>query len=449
MIASCGTVDPNFAVNRCEDATTTHCVEIAVENAQELLVTVNSMLDDTTVILGKGVFEYDNQVTIRGVSGITLMGQGMDATFLDFADQETQTNGVDVVSNNFLIQDLTVQNAKKDGIRVEDSDGVTFRRIRTTWTNGPSTDNGAYGIYPVKSRNVLVEDSEAFNAADAGLYVGQCVNAVVRRNIAKYNVAGIEIENTQYADVYENLAEGNTGGLLIFDLPGNPVVGRDIRIHNNVVRNNNYENYAPGGTVRSIPAGTGTVLLATRRVELFDNTYENNNTGDIAILNGLAIEGKASKWVLDPEEMVGDWEDLNLMADEEGVYNYRSEELYIYNNTFSGSGTDPDYSSLDLRPIGFLLWAVYGDTEVDNILYDGILESSFSATDPAGNSNDNHVCIGDSGTGTFASLDLETLAARAENFDFPTVDDLYRPAAPFAPFNCESLTLGKVAPVDL
>ena len=57
--------------------------------------------------------------------------------------------------------------------------------------------------------------------------------------------------------------------------------------------------------------------------------------------------------------------------------------------------------------------------------------------------------FGESGMGTFASLDLETLAARARNFDFPTVDDLYRPAAPFAPFNCDALTLGEVAPVDL
>ena len=102
-----------------------------------------------------------------------------------------------------------------------------------------------------------------------------------------------------------------------------------------------------------------------------------------------------------------------------------------------------------MRPIGFLLWAVYGDTPVDNILYDGILESSFSATEPSENSNDNHICVGESGAGTFASLDLETLAARAENFDFPTVDDLYRPDAPFAPFNCDTLTLGEVAPVDL
>ena len=36
---------------------------------------------------------------------------------------------------------------------------------------------------------------------DAGIYVGQSRNIIVRNSIARYNVAGIEIENCYYADV--------------------------------------------------------------------------------------------------------------------------------------------------------------------------------------------------------------------------------------------------------
>ena len=449
MLVGCEAPDPNFELYSCDDATTTHCVQVTAEEPGALMTAVNTVLDSTTIILGKGTYNYDNQVTIRGANEVALVGQGMDHTFLNFSEQEAQTNGVDVVADDFLISDLTVQDAKKDGVRIEDSDGVHIARLRVTWTNGPATENGAYGIYPVKSDNVLVEESEAYNSADAGLYVGQCQNAIIRNNYAKNNVAGIEIENTQYADVYGNIAEANNGGLLIFDLPGNPVIGRDIRIHDNIVRNNNLPNFAKGGTVASIPAGTGTVVLASRRVELFNNTYENNDTGDIAILNGLAIEGKESSWALNPAELVGDYEDLNLVTDGESVFNFRTEEIHVYDNTFSGSGTNADYSSVDDRPIGFILWAVYGDTTVDNILYDAIMESSFSPTDPAANSNDNHICVGESGEGTFASLDLETLGGRAANFDFGTVDDLFRPPAPFTPFDCDGLTLGPVADVEL
>ena len=97
----CTQVDPEFENLSCDDVETSICVEIREENSAELLVAVNSMLDDTTIVLGKDTFAYDNQVTIRGVSNVALVGQGMDETILDFADQETQTNGVDVVADGF------------------------------------------------------------------------------------------------------------------------------------------------------------------------------------------------------------------------------------------------------------------------------------------------------------------------------------------------------------
>ena len=76
-------------------------------------------------------------------------------------------------------------------------------------------------------------------ASDAGIYVGQSANVVVRRNEAWENVAGIEIENTTGADVYGNRAHGNTGGLLVFSLPELPVKdGRDARVYDNDITDN-------------------------------------------------------------------------------------------------------------------------------------------------------------------------------------------------------------------
>lgn len=74
------------------------------------------------------------------------------------------------------------------------------------------------------------------------------------------------------------------------------------------------------------------------------------------------------------------------------------------------------------------------------MLYGGIGESAFDAVDPSGNSNDHHVCVGTGGGASFASLDIETLAARLEAFDFPSVDDLFRPTDSFAPFDCTGFT---------
>lgn len=442
-VVGCNKVEGFDAVS-CDSLEAESCVQVEAGNTEALFDAANSVTDGMTIVLGEGTYSLDNQLTIRGADGVTISGQGIDKTILNFSDQEAQSNGIDAVGDSFTVQDLTVEDAKKDGIRVEDSDGVTIQRVKVTWTGGPKSTNGAYAIYPVKCRNVLIAESEAYNSSDAGIYVGQCINAVVRDNVAKNNVAGMEIENTQYADVYGNTAEENTAGLVAFDLPGNPVVGRDIKIHDNIIRNNNLANFAPSGTVQQIPAGTGSFAMASRRVEIYDNIYENNDTADLAIISGLAIEGNIDSWGLFNDVLVGDTEDLNLMAGDGVVYNFRVEEIYVHGNSFSGGGTNADVLDLNLRPLGFLIGFVFGSNGVDSILYDTIGESSFDASAPELNSNDNHICIGDNGGAKFASMDLETLASRLENNDIPTIDDMFRPAPPYTPFDCEGFSAGPI-----
>ena len=439
-LAACGGDDNDFPNNSCADQTGT-CVEVAGGDAEGLQNTVNTIEGGTTIILGSGRFEMTNSITIR-TDGVRLIGQGIDETTLDFGPATAQVNGVDAVSDGFLIQDLTVLDAPKDGIRVEDSDGVTFLRIRATWTNPLDSTNGAYGIYPVKSRNVLVADSRADNASDAGLYVGQCENVIVRHNTVTGNVAGLEIENTQYADVFGNTAENNTAGIVVFDLPGNPIVGRDVRLRNNIIRNNNGRNFAPGGTVAVIPVGTGTFAMASRRVEITGNTYENNNTGDIALISGLVIESDAAQWELESATLVGTWEDLGLIpgATAGTITNFRSENIVVAGNTHTGSGTMPD--TLDPMGFGALMVFVYGTDPVDSVLYDAVGETSFDSTTAAMNTNDNHICAGGNTGGTFASMDLANQSAQ-------NIIPFFRPAAPFVPFECTTLNGGPVGEVVL
>jgi parallel beta-helix repeat protein len=427
------------------------CVQIAAGDTEGLLEAANLLAEGQTIILAEGTWLMDNQVTLRNASGVSVIGQGMDLTTLDFSEEKVQSNGIDAISDGFLVQGLTVIDAKKDGIRVEDSEGVTFRDVRATWTNKESSENGAYGLYPVSSSDVLIEDSEAHNSADAGIYVGQVQRAIVRNNLATGNVAGIEIENTQYADVYGNTATGNTGGLLIFDLPGNPIVGRDIWVHDNIVTDNNVANFAPGGTVGSIPAGTGTIVLASRRVVVENNTYANNNTADVAIINGLAIEGSLDSWAISEGDIVGDIDGLDLDTGDGVFYNFTTENILVTGNSHSGSGTDPDMDDVVNRPIGTIVGLVYRDSgfPADNVMYDTINESSFSATEAGDNSNDNHICVGGNTAGTFASLDLENLAAKMENFELPEISDVFRPAAPFTPFDCTELNGGDIPSIEL
>lgn len=413
----------------CDDFDTANCVRVEGGDAQGLLDAVYTIDSDTTIVLGAGTFELSNQVTIRGVNTLNLVGQGMDETILAFTSATSQINGVDVIADGFLVQDLTVLDAPKDGIRVEDSDGVTFRRIKATWSEPGLSTNGAYGIYPVRSLNVLVEDSVAERSSDAGLYVGQCINVVVRNNIVRENVAGLEIENTQYADVYGNLAENNTAGIVAFDLPGNPVVGRDVRLRDNMILNNNHENFAPGGTVALIPPGTGTFALASRRIEITGNTYTGNQTGDIAVLSGLAIE-EASVWELETSTLVGDWEDLGLLegATPGTVTNFRTENVVISGNTHTDGGLAPEPHG----DFGVLIRVLFTEDPVPSVIYDSIGEE-FS-TDPTMHTNVNRICVGGNTGGTgVASLDVPSQLLS------PMSPILVVADAPFAPFDCTTI----------
>jgi parallel beta-helix repeat protein len=435
---------------RCEGAP--NCIEFAAAQTRELLDAVNGLEEGATIILGAGTFVFDNALTIRGAAGVKLLGQGKDVTILNFAGQVAQANGVDVIGDRFTIEHLTITDSKKDGLRVEESTNVAIRAIKVTWSAGPMTSNGSYGIYPVRCTNVLMEDSEAYNASDAGLYVGQSINVIVRRNRAERNVAGLEIENTQYADVYDNDVTDNAAGLLVFDLPGNPVIGRDVYIHDNRIVRNNRANFAQSRTtVASIPRGTGTFALASRRVEIASNTYEGNLTTDIAILSCLAIR-TATAWSQPLSAVRGSTVGLMLLVEGDRVSNFNTRDIYIHDNTHAATGNTPDGNDPEVRPLGALLALIYGlslsGLPVDSILYDGIGEI-VSPTVPSENTNLNRICVSNEPTATWATLDLPRLITIATMGGALAPRDLYRPAAPFAPFGCTGFSGPPIAPVVL
>ncbi|MEM9489637.1 MAG: parallel beta-helix domain-containing protein, partial [Myxococcota bacterium] len=236
--------NPDPATSPCEEVTGP-CVEIAPgadvrERAQTAFIEAES---GTVIVFLAGTHEFDRDLSLD-VDGVTVRGEGMDQTILSFTGQTEGAQGILVTADDFVIEDLAIEDTPGDALKIEGSDGVTIRRVRVEWTAGPSEDNGAYGLYPVQCQNVLIEDSVAIAASDAGIYVGQSETIIVRRNRAEYNVAGIEIENSNDADVHDNIAENNTGGLLIFNLPGLQLKnGARTRAFNNTIINNNTENF--------------------------------------------------------------------------------------------------------------------------------------------------------------------------------------------------------------
>ena len=256
--------------------------ENAQERLQEALIAAES---GDIVQLGKGKFNLTDGLSLD-VNKVVIKGQGANETILDFTNQAGAGEGLLVTSDDVVLREFAVENSKGDGIKSKGADRIVFHKLRVEWTGGPKETNGAYGIYPVESHDILIDSVIVRGASDAGIYVGQSRNIVVRGSVVYENVAGIEIENSFDADVYDNVATGNTAGILVFDLPNLPQLGgRNVRVFENIVVNNMTQNFAPkGNIVASVPTGVGVMVMANRNVHIFDNVIGDHGTTNVMIV---------------------------------------------------------------------------------------------------------------------------------------------------------------------
>ncbi|GAB4056001.1 parallel beta-helix domain-containing protein [Spirosoma litoris] len=247
----------------------------------------------STVDLDAGTFTFTGTLSLEDKKRIVIRGKGIDKTVLSFKGQTDGAEGLRVSNaEEIVIENLTVQDSKGDGIKTMNVKGITFRNVKVEWTGPPKAENGGYGLYPVQCDNVVIDGCTAIGASDAGIYVGQSRGIVVKNSKAYHNVAGIEIENSRNADVFDNEAYDNTGGILIFDLPDLvQKQGGNVRVFNNYVHDNNLPNFAPAGNiVASVSDGTGLMILAANGVEVFKNRFIRNQTLGTGIISYLLTE---------------------------------------------------------------------------------------------------------------------------------------------------------------
>lgn len=295
-----------------------------------------------------GRHAMDRSLSLR-VDGVTIRGAGMDKTVLSFKGQTSGAEGLIVNASDFTLENLAIEDSKGDGLKVNEGENIVIRGVRVEWTNGPDTDNGAYGLYPVQTKNVLIEDSVVIGASDAGIYVGQSQDVVVRRNRAERNVAGIEIENCIGADVYDNVATENTGGILVFNMPDLPQPGHTTRVFNNRIVGNNTDNFGrEGSAVAAVPAGSGVVIMSNDKVEIFGNEIADNQTANVLIASHYSA-GYDSKYKPSAK------------------FDPYPEQIYIHDNRFSGGGDSPD--GLDMKTLKVAMFGLNG--HFPDVFWDG------------------------------------------------------------------------------
>lgn len=379
----------------------------------EMVVAMVQARPRDVIEFGCGYFELNTGFSVNGTEDILVRGCGINKTVLSFKNSNSQEGILATNVRGFTVQDLTVLDTPGDGFKLKGVNHGTLSRVRAFWSSGrntededtvtaenfaqkinsvqctsPATENpanplanplntsspdytvsvasGRYGIYPVESRNILVENSESIGASDAGIYVGQTNNAIIRNSRAAFNVFGFEIENVMGGEYVDNVAECNTGGFLIYDLDGLTQYGKRSRMYRNVARNNNTYNFAePGTIVSNVPRGSAVITLAYDKIDIFDNVFENNDTGGI-IITSYEVLGVPSDNRLD-------------------MY---SEAVHIFNNTFRNNGNNlppPDLAQIVATQggqvtsafpmiVGLKSVAGLGEYRGAHIIWDGLLD---------------------------------------------------------------------------
>jgi cytochrome c peroxidase len=234
----------------------------------------------------------------------------------------------DVELAGFDVRDYTA-----NGVMINLGTNIVMRDLRVTNT-------GLYGLYPVEVTGVTIEGCEVTGARDAGIYVGQSRDIVVRGSKAHGNVTGIEIENSVNAVVENNDVYDNTGGILVFLLPNNPSkVGKNTVVRGNRVYGNNRDNFGdPSAIVSRVPPGVGVIVMAADGTEITANEIRDNRSFGVAVSSLYTFLGQKS-YDVDPIP----------------------ENNWVHGNTMVNNGYDPAPAVTEAGFAGAdLLWDLSG-----------------------------------------------------------------------------------------
>jgi len=323
-------VDPTdineaYARSLAGPGATVHVVSGSIQAA------VNAAQPGDVIYVPPGLYAENVQVrtdhlTIVGPRTAVLDGTGLAGV-----------NGIDVrpsagVSElaGFSLVGLSVRDYARNGVFLRGVNGYQLLA-------GAYVNNAEYGLFPVRSKNGLIEGNEVSGSNDTGIYVGQSVGAVIRNNHAFDNTTGIEVENSLSVEVRGNRLTDNSIGLASFVLPGLSIPETSsLLIQGNFSFGNNRLNPVtdPDELLSLVPSGVGMLFIGTDWVDLIGNQISGNGSlgvGLISLPPDLAAEDPRVDPFPDFNHFIGNW---------------------VVGN---GLGPDPKLALLGLPPVD-LLW---------------------------------------------------------------------------------------------
>ncbi len=246
-------------------------------------------------MLPEGNFSLTRELVLV-VQGVEIRGAGAGKTVLDFSAQQQGAQGFLVRANNVVLKDFSLKNPIADGLVVRGAKRVEIDGIDVYWQGEALKKAGGYGIYPVLSKQVSIQNCRVSGATEAGIYLGQSDVADIKNNRVYDNTAGIDIENSSRVLVQGNEALDNSIGIVISNRPNLlKKASFSIGVKQNVFARNNRSNNAPAHSlIAELGQGMGAVVVASDGVTLQDNHFRENNAAHVSVLS-FSSTGRSGK----------------------------------------------------------------------------------------------------------------------------------------------------------
>lgn len=204
-----------------------------------------------------------------------------------------------VYIDGFSITGFTVQGFLNNGIHLRYVKNFVIE-------NNESANNLENGIFPTLSANGLVKNNVAYGSQDSALWVEASTNVRVIDNELSHSPTGLEVTVSTDIVMEGNDVHDNTTGVGLYH-PNAAGLGPDFPsgnwlVRNNRIYNNNDPNSAPSGSMAAaLPSGGGVLVLGTDRIQVVDNTIENNDFYGIVVIDYCtAVTGTAFDCTLSP-----------------------------------------------------------------------------------------------------------------------------------------------------
>ncbi len=294
----------------------------------------------------ENVFVTKDNIIIEGSQGAILDGTGLTGSGI------TVRSSTPLVRiNGFRLTGLRIQNYVRNGVILSRVDNYQI-------DHGVYVNNKAYGIFPIRSFNGLIEFNQVSGSDDTGIYIGQSNGAVIRKNQITDCTVGINVEVSTNILVEDNKAMDNTIGMAALVLPGLSVTETtNLQISGNLFMRNNRPNPVtePTDILSQLPNGVGILILGADQSTITGNKILDNNSAGIAV-----IQVPPALAAMDPR--IDPFPDHNQ----------------VRGNVVQSNGDNPD-PKIEPFPPGDLLWDFSG---TGNCWSANVYKTSFPAPLP-------------------------------------------------------------------